>query len=331
MEPSRQGQKLHLVYATDEPYLFYVQVSLCSAANLASRPEDLVAHILDCGISDAAWEAFAGHLRSIAPAVEVHRHPIDISQFEAFRTWRYSRGAYGRLCLGELLPETEWCLYADGDTLFLGDPLEVIPLFDPDKYIQGQQDTVIPLMNASWFKEHNVPLDPPSYICSGFVIMNLRAFREHRLFDRCIEALKAYPTLPCPDQDALNLACAGHIGLLPLRWGTLGGKIFGPGPQGCVHLAGRKPWEPCFGKFGYSDANAVWVHYVRETFGKTLKDATGLSWPRWIAYRLYTRLIGLALCTLARIPAMGRRYPWIPLHYCHWSTRGWLTKRWWER
>ena len=49
---------LHLVYTSDANYLFLTAVSACSAFAQASDPTRLAIHVLDCGISDDAWEAW---------------------------------------------------------------------------------------------------------------------------------------------------------------------------------------------------------------------------------------------------------------------------------
>lgn len=63
-----QHTPLHLVYASDANYVHIVEMAIASACVLASRPNDLIVHVLDCGIPDEMWECYI--LRDLRGSVE---------------------------------------------------------------------------------------------------------------------------------------------------------------------------------------------------------------------------------------------------------------------
>lgn len=64
-----QHVQLHLGYASDAKYVHIIEVAIASAYVLASRPNNLIIHVLDCGIPDKAWDAFSSRLATALPPI----------------------------------------------------------------------------------------------------------------------------------------------------------------------------------------------------------------------------------------------------------------------
>lgn len=235
---------LRIVYATDMGYLMPTRVSASSALAWAGERSEIALYVIDCGIDDAAWVGFADALRkAFGVAFELHRVPVDMTRFSALRGWsNNSLGAYARLLIPDLLPEADWCVYADGDTLFAGDPLKRQALWKGDCALMGHLDA-FDANQPVWHHERNLPWHDDTHICSGFILMNLEWFRVHDATDRCLELLKEHPDFPCVDQDALNVVCENNIKLLPDEWGVLVYTLHGCVKGGCLHYVGDRPWE----------------------------------------------------------------------------------------
>lgn len=316
--------QLHLVYATDANYLLPTEVSARSALVKASRPADLVVHILDCGIPDDQWVSFAGRMPQAV------RHQIDLSLFQHFRKWHGSLAAYARLCIPELLQNVTWCVYADGDTLFADDPFRLETLYDSGTALFGRADPIT--VQPAWFKKHGLKFPENRYVCSGFIVMNLDWFRVHHASIRCLSFLREHPDAPFPDQDALNWLCCGYIRLLPQLWGVFSGAAFGVRGEkpGCIHYVGELPCKlPWKWHLGYTDAAALWFVAAKAMLGMSRRDAGGISGLRWYAGRLYNRLIRMAVTVLGILPVMRRRFPNLRTRFAGYAHRGMFKPSFW--
>ncbi len=316
-------RKLNLVYATDANYLRAVEISAMSAKALCSRPGDLALHILDCGITDEAWEAFG---RRIGPCV---RHRIDVKRFAGFPLWHGSLGTYARLCLPELLDGEEWCVYADGDTLFADDIFSLEPCRDASVALLGHTTSFT--TQPAWYAREGLELCREQYVCAGFLLMNLAWLRAHRATEWCLRFLREHPDAPFPDQDALNLCCKGHIRFLPDPWGDFSGAAFGKAPRpGCVHYVGELPWRLEWKWYmGYSDAAAAWHRAAEGLCGIPYLTGGGASRSRWILGRLHNRLVRLALPLLCRLPVLRRRFPNLRNRFASKANRPLLSRAFW--
>lgn len=315
--------KLNLVYATDANYLLAVEVSAMSAKVLCSRPEDLVIHILDCGISDEAWEDF---VRRVGPCV---RHRIDIRRFADFPLWHGSLSAYARLSLPDLLREEAWCVYADGDTLFADDIFRLEACQDPAVALQGHTTSFT--TQPAWYERKRLPLCREQYVCAGFLLMNLAWLRTHRITEACLHFLQSHPDVPFPDQDALNVCCKGFIRFLPDPLGDFSGAAYGkPTRPGCVHYVGELPWRLGWKWYmGYSDAAAVWYRCAEALCGYTRQAVGGVPRGRWLLGRAYNHIIRLLLPILWRLPALRRRFPNLRHRFLSGTNRPLLTSAFW--
>lgn len=259
---------LRIVYATDMGYLMPTFVAAASALAWASDRSEIALYVLDCGVEDPVWEKFARDLRRMfGEEFELHRRTVDLSRFAAFRGWTNgSRGIYARLDIPNLLPEAEWCVYADGDTLFTDDPLKLKGIWTGDCALMGHLDA-FGENQRTWHRERNLPWHDEAHVCAGFVLMNLDWFRQHEVPRKCLEFLQRHPDCLCLEQDALNVVCENHISLLPDEWGALAFASGGRIASGCLHFGGTPPWK-VRGSFGRNNrillksAQRLWLQFA---------------------------------------------------------------------
>ena len=332
------NERLHLVYATDANYLFLTRVSLCSAAKMCARPDDLVFHVLDCGIPDADWDRFVSETHAAVGEVAIVRHPLDMAQFAGFPKWRgNSMAIYGRLDIPSILPDLEWCVYSDADTLFTDDPLKLLDLRDPDAAMLGQLGTQPYQHFGKWYDKHHISQDWDHYVCSGFLLINLVWFRAHDVTGRCLDLIRTYPDIPCVDETVLNLACAGHVKGLPHEWGIFSYLAFEVPRPACIHyLFGialptrmRFRWGG-----GYFDAAVIWLNFVKEVLGVSRTDLRpDIPWWRWLAVRTYCHLTKWLVCTALCLPRYRRSPRWRELRsrYATRATAHLLSSAFWRR
>lgn len=177
----------------------------------------------------------------------------------------WSKAMYYRLNLPELLPNVDKCIYLDCDTLIRHDISEMTKINMDDYYIAGVKDyndRVLPDNNAHGERIGVPSLD--SYICSGVLIMNLEKMRNDNMVAKLQDLVSENDRTSkfiFPDQDALNVACYGHILILPLKYGAMTYLNFNETYEQSVYakwVYNQKEWDE-------ARTDPTIVHY---TFGK---------------------------------------------------------------
>jgi len=303
-------KKLHIVYATDSRYLFPTKVAASSAVAWASRKEDLVIDILDCGLGDDEWNSFSSSiLLRLGDDYSLVRHKINMAVYDNMQAWHTSKGAYARLELPQILGDVDWCIYADGDTLFTDDPFKLMEFFDESYALLGHRDA--PGANqAEWHARHGLPWVEQSRVCSGFLVMNLTWFRENRGVEKLFEFLKDYPDVLFPDQDALNVVCNGKIGLLPEQWGEFTFWVNRVTKPGCFHYAGRPPWVAPSrqNKIPMTSTRRIWFYTLEKICGIKPWKCEGYSWFSYYCEIIKSYFFVFVFSVLNVIPGMRGRY-----------------------
>jgi lipopolysaccharide biosynthesis glycosyltransferase len=182
-------------------------------------------------------------------------HDFDQSYFDQFTV-----GMYYRLMLPRLLPHLDKIIYSDVDVIFCEDLREVDRIDLGDNWIAGVKDTFNLSTSKMRKKKKYKILDDHQYLCSGFLIMNLKALREQNRYETWIE-LSKNTSFNSPDQDILNYTCHGKKLPIDLKYAfiPLGEENYGRclreniysereyaeainGPM-VIHFAGCKPWK----------------------------------------------------------------------------------------
>ena len=163
------GERVHVVMAADGPYLKGLEVAKANMVESCSDPGRLEFHLFG--------EA----------AVSSERMRRE------FGTYKGSPMAFLRLYLEELLPDVNWVVYSDVDTLWHRDVCELWELRDETKAIQWVRSTAFEFVD--WCRERDVPLDHFSsdrYGCSGICLINLKRWRETKVLERCRDFAARY-------------------------------------------------------------------------------------------------------------------------------------------
>ena len=231
-----------------------------------------------------------------------------MTEFDSFGSWHSSKSAYARLKLEGILSDVKWCVYCDVDTLFVDDPLKLLTLFDPTKVIIGHEDKLeADQVHVTWLKSKGM-LNGDSYVCSGFMLMNLEEFRKENIGSKCIDFIATNPDVKYPDQDALNMYCRGRVGYTPEGWGIFSWEAFKYGKPSCIHYVADLPWKIMTSQYlDFNDPQWLWFDCAKKLYGWRVRDvAIGYSfWP--FIRRL---MIGFICRTFARfIWAIGIANP----------------------
>lgn len=170
---------------------------------------------------------------------------------------RFSEASLYRMILPDLLPQYDKVIYHDCDIIIRQDLAKLYREFDlGDKYLGVVFEATLP---HQYDMVRNVGCEPGSYFNSGFLVMNLKAMRQHNVSSMLIEDAKKTHTMFL-DQDVLNRVCKGHCLPLPVEYNFNRTMIlpqykeyflkyyseydFKKGVKtGNIHYTGGKPWN----------------------------------------------------------------------------------------
>lgn len=269
------SETMHLVYGTDDNYWFPTAVSAASAA-FGTKCE-LAIHLFDLGVSDAHYDEHVAMIRKANPAAKCVRHVLDKKIFEGFGAWRGSLATYSRMLIAEILPDLDWAIYVDGDTLWLGDVAKLWALRDESKLIQASIDppTTMETVNTefAWYAERGLEVDPAGYLCMGLMLANLKKMREERIAEKCQSFMQKYPCPHIVDQTVLNYVCQGRTAPLPPEWGVFSvwhGRVRLMGPC-CIHYCQDLPWKRHKINRLISDIILPWYVFCERILGLNLR------------------------------------------------------------
>ena len=119
-----------------------------------------------------------------------------------------------RLLIPSLLPNIDKILYLDADTYIYSNLAELYNYDITNHFVAGVIDKCEQTMRR------RVKLgEGQTFINAGVLLLNLRAFRENNLEEKCFELLKT--TRSFNDQDVINSICREKILLLPLKYNIM--------------------------------------------------------------------------------------------------------------
>lgn len=199
---------------------------------------------------------------------------IDVSNKFDFKnislTYSYwSKANYYRLLIPNLLPQYETVIYSDADIIFQSS-LKDIYMHLGENYLAASQDNVNDISIQKRMEKLGLSAEQ-YYFCAGFLVMNLKKFRDEGLVDKSIELMKE--GFEFMDQDILNVLCKGRVVYLspyicryslcanpvtPIEKETLlnGEDVLISLRKAAIHYTGKiKPWN------GLCHRWEVWWHY----------------------------------------------------------------------
>ena len=260
---------IHLVYGSDDNYIFPTMVSAASAAWQLGEGRELVIHLFDAGVTDEHYAAYEKRICRLNSNVSCMRHCLSSDMFKGYGNWRGSVVTYSRMFMAEILSEIDWAIYFDGDTLWLGDISKLWDLRDESRLIQASLDPPTPtgFVNPEWkwYAERGINIEPNGYLCMGLMLANLKRMREERIAERCREFMEKYPAPRIVDQTVLNYVCQGELAPLPPEWGVF--SVWHGSANltkdGCVHYVDDVPWRRDKVNRLLSDIVLVWYDFCR--------------------------------------------------------------------
>lgn len=222
-----------------------------------------------------------------------------------------------RYFAAKFFPQHDKIIYSDVDIIVMDDISELYDTDLTDKYIAGVKNPFSKFSNEELShlqpEYHEMLCD--KYIAGGIWVMNLKKIREDKLEDKMLKIIRDNSIIKrWPDQDVINIACAGKVGFIPLNYISypyLDGYLNLPefksdysrdelydsliNPK-IIHFAANKPWNG-FPKY----SNLWWTYFHFLNLSKTriftAEENTDPEIIRWkkkaIKYKKITFLLSL--------------------------------------
>jgi lipopolysaccharide biosynthesis glycosyltransferase len=253
--------RVEVAMSSDQNYVSGLIVTAASMATYADNNIVLSLNILDGGINDETFDAFAQLIQRIHPNVEFRRFPVSEMEFADLPAWSGSRMTYMRLVLARLLPDVEFVIYCDVDFLWLRDVAELWKCRDSQYVLQSVKDMDDTVQKEEcWFRKNGLPFNSEKYVCCGLSMYNLERIREMKVIPCILDFMRSHSGIQFPDQTAMNATQSQYIGLLPGHWQKY--SLFLAEQDvvdGCVvHYAGDIPWKRTGITSPLSDAMVLW-------------------------------------------------------------------------
>ena len=213
-----------LAYCIDSSYSMPLAVSLRTLLEHWIGGRTLDVFVFENGLSAADKRKVENSLPQVS-CYNLRWVSVDPAEVTGLPTGlHFSAANYFRLLLPRLLPDLDYVLYLDADTLISDDLGSLFAHYDEKFPLQACQDycgTISnPLIRLPNYTEFGLAADSP-YFNTGVLLMNLKKWREEKIAEKVIRLGREHPeTLFFADQTPINVALAGKIGRLPPEWNT---------------------------------------------------------------------------------------------------------------
>lgn len=244
--------RIAVCFSSDAGYARHLAVALASIFHHRDVTDELAVFILDGGIAEADKDVL--HAMAVQNGATIRFLPVSKDVFfdAPIQTLggtlsHVSKAAYYRILLAELLPEEEKVIYLDCDLVCRSSLAELYAQDMGTDWIRGVVDIDE--------KRHAERLGLERYVCSGVLLLNLKAWREEGVQEKCMAFIRDHAdVIVLHDQDVLNVVCRDHLSYLDKTWDaqaceTRQGRLSGfndiARTANIIHfIGGRKPWHP---------------------------------------------------------------------------------------
>ncbi|HBF44069.1 MAG TPA: hypothetical protein DDW16_00210 [Clostridiales bacterium] len=273
-------QTINIAYTVDDKYVDIMGVSIYSLKK--NRSKNFIYDIYVLYKDGTISEENKKRVLSLSEK-DFNIHFVDVSKYLKMLEGKlktrdyYSITTYYRLFIPLIFPDINKMLYLDSDTLILGDVSQLYNTELGENYLAGATDEAIlaiPIFQK--YVEEVVGVDKyQDYFNAGVILMNIKKFREDKLFDKFVDLNDKYYFIVAQDQDLLNVLCRNKVHYFDHSWNKNPTEITKPSSLNLIHYhLTMKPWH--YDGIMYSDD--FWS-YANETdfYDNILKEKQNFS------------------------------------------------------
>ena len=217
-EENKRGfsRVIPIAFAGNEAYLYYAAVTIQSIYE-NSNSEYL--YDINIFVDETVSENMKKRLnslkyRNLRITLWDVRNTFD--GIDLYSVGHYSRQMYYRWLIPEVLSKYDKVLYLDCDIVVNTDISRLYDIPLGDNYVAAANNFLRDNLINHVSNRLGLPLE--EYYNSGMLVMNCKKWIGNSLKNKCIECLRSYDKLACPDQDVLNVVCRGKILKLDDKW-----------------------------------------------------------------------------------------------------------------
>ena len=269
----RKPKKLiPIFFATDDNYMPFLEVSLRSLIDNASKEYRYIVHVLNSGLKQENIDLvkklendnFKIDFCDVTEAIQPIRNKLKNLYHFGLATWY-------RLFIQSLFPQYDKVLYLDCDIIVLGDISKLYNTQMGDNLLAAVECNIIridPVLKD--YPKAFCGVNQPEYFNAGILVMNLKEFRKENIENKFLYLLTKYNfDVIDPDQGYLNFLTRGRVKLLPNGWNKEAVPTQLEGKLNIVHYAlYKKPWQ----YDDVIDANYLWDYASKSPFYETIKS-----------------------------------------------------------
>lgn len=246
----------HIVYATDQNYVFLCAVSIASLLDNKNEDDRYIIHILSDGSVIDDDKALFERLEEIYDKclIVIHDYAHDVLDNAIFVNPYYNKMTLYRLMLPDILSDVERCVYLDSDTMVCGDIGKLLDYDVTDYYLAAVKDCDI----TKVYYENVGNLDLTDYFNAGVLLMNLEKLRNDKMIDEFLPSLDMHWFFN--DQDILNKTCKDKVLYVDRKYNCFSYLADEHNLPIVVHFLGQPGMRPWI----YKRARLcdIWWHYA---------------------------------------------------------------------
>ncbi|MBQ8451784.1 MAG: glycosyltransferase family 8 protein [Clostridia bacterium] len=241
------NQIIPIFFSTDDNYVPFVDISIRSLIENASRDYKYKIMVLNTGLNKEntdkilklSDENFEIEFVDVSPAIEGIKEKLK-------NIFHFGLATYYRLFIEQMFPEYDKILYLDCDIVVKGDISKLYFTDLEGNWIGGVvEQFILHTEEFSTYTREAVGIESKNYINAGIMIIDLAKFRENKIEDTFVELINKYnfETID-PDQAYINFLCRGHIKYLPVCWNRTPLEMIPCENPQIIHYAlYKKPWQ----------------------------------------------------------------------------------------
>lgn len=196
--------KLNVGFSSDNNYAKQLGITILSLLENNRIMDEICIYVIDNGIDEK-------NKKIINKIVESYDRKIYFLEFkklcQGLKTDNtFSISSFGRIFLSRI-EEVDVIIYMDCDAIVCDSLEELIKIDMTNYYVAGVQDNVSP-----FYKESIGMKKDDKYINAGFLLMNLKKWREDEIEKKCLKFIERYNgSVPHHDQGTINGVCKEKI------------------------------------------------------------------------------------------------------------------------
>lgn len=275
----KRTDPVHIALAANHRYAPGLKATLVSMVRACSDRGRLRFHVFSDGLTDDDKSDLIALAERFGYREEIDFREPDMTVMERnFSAYYGTYTTFVRIFFPEMLPELDWVLWSDVDTLWFRDPIELWNERDGRSSIVWVEDLPsTKQMVGEWHLRVDPLFRQHRYCCSGVMVMNLRRLRESGFVSRALEFVDQHGTPPFADQGVFNALCSGDSKIVDDAWDLL--KPNAKTDMGVVlHFNGLGKLFNVRRYTGWRPLYEIWFrHYVQ-----IVEERPGVQvWPLW--------------------------------------------------